>query len=225
MSLSLTRKVASEGENMKTYNIPEVVKGIIFDIDGTLYTSDEYVFEQVDVQVRHFAKLKSISVETARKMVEEYKSKWAENHNGEKISLAKTMAAFGIPVAESILWRKKLIKPEKFLHRDEKLVKTIESLKSKYKIICVTNNPVFTARKTLEAIGISEFFPEIIGLDSTGLSKPHYLPFSMALQKMGVEAKNCVAVGDRFNIDIELPVKMGMGGILVDGVEDVYLFN
>lgn len=210
---------------MKTYNIPEVVKGIIFDIDGTLYTSDEYVFEQVDVQVRHFAKLKSISVETARKMVEEYKSKWAENHNGEKISLAKTMAAFGIPVAESILWRKKLIKPEKFLHRDEKLVKTIESLKSKYKIICVTNNPVFTARKTLEAIGISDFFPEIIGLDSTGLSKPHYLPFSMALQKMGVEAKNCVAVGDRFNIDIELPVKMGMGGILVDGVEDVYLFN
>ena len=210
---------------MKTYNIPEVVKGIIFDIDGTLYTSDEYVFEQVDVQVRHFAKLKSISVETARKMVEEYKAKWAETHNGEKISLAKTMAAFGIPVAESILWRKKLIKPEKFLHRDEKLVKTIESLKSKYKIICVTNNPVFTARKTLEAIGISEFFPEIIGLDSTGLSKPHYLPFSMALQKMGVEAKNCVAVGDRFNIDIELPVKMGMGGILVDGVEDVYLFN
>ena len=210
---------------MKTYNIPEVVKGIIFDIDGTLYTSDEYVFEQVDVQVRHFAKLKSISVENARKMVEEYKAKWAENHNGEKISLAKTMAAFGIPVAESILWRKKLIKPEKFLHRDEKLVKTIESLKSKYKIICVTNNPVFTARKTLEAIGISDFFPEIIGLDSTGLSKPHYLPFSMALQKMGVEAKNCVAVGDRFNIDIELPVKMGMGGILVDGVEDVYLFN
>ena len=210
---------------MKIYNIPKDVKGIIFDIDGTLYTSEEYVFEQVDVQVRHFAKLKSISVETARKMVEEYKAKWAETHNGEKISLAKTMAAFGIPVAESIQWRKNLIKPEKFLSRDEKLVKTLENLKSKYKIICVTNNPVFTARKTLEAIGVSEFFPEIIGLDTTGLSKPHYLPFSMALEKLGLNAKNCVAVGDRFNIDIELPVKMGMGGILVDGVEDVYLFN
>ena len=120
---------------MKIYNIPKDVKGIIFDIDGTLYTSEEYVFEQVDVQVRHFAKLKSISVETARKMVEEYKAKWAETHNGEKISLAKTMAAFGIPVAESIQWRKNLIKPEKFLSRDEKLVKTLENLKSKYKII------------------------------------------------------------------------------------------
>ena len=210
---------------MKTYNIPKDVKGIIFDIDGTLYTSEEYVFEQVDVQVRHFAKLKSISVEAARKMVEDYKAKWAETHNGEKISLAKTMAAFGISVAESIQWRKTLIKPEMFLSRDEKLVKTLENLKSKYKIICVTNNPVFTARKTLEAIGVSEFFPEIIGLDTTGLSKPHYLPFSMALEKLGLNAKNCVAVGDRFNIDIELPVKMGMGGILVDGVEEVYLIQ
>ena len=207
---------------MKIYNIPKKVKGIIFDIDGTLYTSVKYVFEQVDVQVRYFAKLKNISETEARNMVSTSKKKWAENHNGEKISLAKTMQSFGISVAESIEWRKKLIKPELFLQRDEKLIKLISNLKSKYKIICVTNNPIFTARKTLEAIGVSEFFPEIIGLDTTGLSKPHYLPFSMALEKLGLEAKECVAVGDRFNIDVELPLKMGMGGILVDGVEDVY---
>ena len=135
---------------------------------------------------------------------------------------AKTMAAFGIPVAESIQWRKMLIKPENFLSYDEKLVKTLSDLQSKYKIISVTNNPVSTARKTLQALGVSEFFPEIIGLDSTGLSKPHYLPFSMALEKLGLEAKDCVAVGDRFNIDVELPLKMGMGGVLVEGVEEVY---
>ena len=209
-------------ENMKTYNIPKNVKGIIFDIDGTLYTNVKYVFEQVDVQVRYYARLKNISVEEARNKVASYKKQWAENHNGEKISLAKTMAAFGIPVAESIQWRKMLIKPEDFLSYDEKLVKTLSDLQSKYKIISVTNNPVSTARKTLQALGVSEFFPEIIGLDSTGLSKPHYLPFSMALEKLGLEAKDCVAVGDRFNIDVELPLKMGMGGVLVTGVEEVY---
>ena len=186
---------------MKTYNIPKNVKGIIFDIDGTLYTNVKYVFEQVDVQVRYYARLKNISVEEARNKVATYKKQWAENHNGEKISLAKTMAAFGIPVAESIQWRKILIKPEDFLTYDEKLVKTLSDLQS---------------------LGVSKFFPEIIGLDSTGLSKPHYLPFSMALEKLGLEAKDCVAVGDRFNIDVEFPLKMGMGGVLVDGVEDVY---
>ena len=44
----------------------------------------------------------------------------------------------------------------------------------------------------------------------------------MALEKLGLEAKDCVSVGDRFNIDVELPLKMGMGGVLVEGVEDVY---
>ena len=44
----------------------------------------------------------------------------------------------------------------------------------------------------------------------------------MALEKLGLEAKDCVAVGDRFNIDVELPLKMGMGGVLVEGVEEVY---
>jgi phosphoglycolate phosphatase/putative hydrolase of the HAD superfamily len=29
-------------------------------------------------------------------------------------------------------------------------------------------------------------------------------------------------VGDRYDIDIDLPLKLGMGGILVDGVKDVY---
>ena len=47
----------------------------------------------------------------------------------------------------------------------------------------------------------------------------------MALEKLGLEAKDCVAVGDRFNIDVELPLKMGMGGVLVEGVEDVYNLN
>lgn len=207
---------------MKTYNIPKNVKGIIFDIDGTLYTNLKYVFEQVDVQIRYFAKLRNLTLEEARNKVSVYKKKWAENHNGEKISLAKTMTAFGIPVSESIQWRKTLIKPENFLSYDEKLIRTIEKLKQKFKIICVTNNPVFTARKTLEAIGVSDFFPEIIGLDTTELSKPHYLPFSLALEKLDIEAKNCVAIGDRYNIDVELPLRMGMGGILVNGVEEVY---
>jgi phosphoglycolate phosphatase/putative hydrolase of the HAD superfamily len=29
-------------------------------------------------------------------------------------------------------------------------------------------------------------------------------------------------VGDRYDIDIALPLQLGMGGVLVDGVSDVY---
>ena len=34
---------------MKLYSIPRKIKTFIFDIDGTLYTSPEFVAEQVDV--------------------------------------------------------------------------------------------------------------------------------------------------------------------------------
>ncbi len=89
-------------------------------------------------------------------------------------------------------------------------------------MICVTNNPVLPARKTLDALGISEFIPEIIGLDTCGVSKPNKKPFLLAAEKTGVPVCDCLAVGDRYDIDIALPLEMGMGGILVNGVEDVY---
>jgi phosphoglycolate phosphatase/putative hydrolase of the HAD superfamily len=38
----------------------------------------------------------------------------------------------------------------------------------------------------------------------------------------GAMPETCVSVGDRYDIDIALPLELGMGGILVDGVEDVY---
>jgi len=43
-----------------------------------------------------------------------------------------------------------------------------------------------------------------------------------AARLCGVSQEKCVSVGDRFDIDIALPLELGMGGILVDGVEDVY---
>ena len=31
-----------------------------------------------------------------------------------------------------------------------------------------------------------------------------------------------IAIGDRFDLDVQLPLQMGMGGIEVSGVEDLY---
>ena len=84
------------------------------------------------------------------------------------------------------------------------------------------------ARKTLDAIGISDFFPEIVGLDTCLKSKPAVEPFQTAVDRLSksvgeeIKAENCLAVGDRYDMDIALPLEMGMGGIWVSGVEEVY---
>lgn len=210
---------------MKTYKIPERLKTIIFDIDSTLYTCPSYAFEQVDCQVRHFAELRGISHEEGRKLVADFRKKWADEHEGQKISLGNLLTYFEIPIETSIQWRKELLEPADFLSKNEKLIEVLSELKNKYNLICVTNNPVLPARKTLEAIGISQFFPEIIGLDTCHVSKPHEKPFLLAAEKTNAEPEECLSIGDRYDIDLALPLKLGMGGILVSGVEDLYTLN
>lgn len=235
---------------MQIYNLPKAVKGIIFDIDSTLYTCPKYVFEQVDIQVRHFAHLRGMSEDTARTVIGKWRKEWSGSHGGRKISLGNTLLNFGISIAESIEWRKTLLKPALYLHKDYKMRACLTSLKKRFNIICVTNNPLLPAQKTLEAIGIDDLFINtgcikthayqcadsrasahvrerlgIIALDTCCVSKPAREPFEMALDAMGIRAAECVSVGDRYDIDISLPLEMGMGGILVGGAADVLLLG
>ena len=213
---------------MKIYKIPTDLKAFIFDIDSTLYTNPAYAFEQVDCQVRQFAKERGITADEARKMVADYRKQFAAEHNGSKVSLGNTLLAFGVPISQSVQWRRELLEPSDFLGRDNKLIETLAILQEKYQLICVTNNPVLPARKTLDAIGVSDFFPQIVGLDTCLKSKPAIEPFQTAVEwlskssKEEIKAENCLAVGDRYDMDIALPLEMGMGGILISGVEEVY---
>lgn len=210
---------------MKIHKIPQTIQTLIFDIDSTLYTNSAYAYEQVDCQVREFAKLKNMTSDEARKLVFDFRKNFAKENNGKKISLGNLLTNFGIPIEQSVQWRNDLMRPEDFLVRDEKLICELQILSKKYKLICVTNNPVKPARKTLEVIGISDFFEHIVGLDTCYKSKPAREPFEKALELTKTVAENAIAIGDRYDLDIELPLRMGMGGIEVSGVEDVYGLN
>lgn len=207
---------------MQIFNLAQKPRALFFDIDSTLYTNAEYAFEQVDVQIRHFAKLRGISANDARKLISDYRDTWAKNHNGEKISLGNTLCAFGVPIAQSIEWRKNLIKPEDFLCKDEKLIQTLTTLAPHFKMIAVTNNPVLPATKTLQTLGVDKFFLRVIGLDTCGVSKPAKEPYLLASKIANVEPCECVSIGDRFDIDLKVPISLGMGAILVSSVQDVY---
>ena len=79
---------------MQTYNLPSNPKVLIFDIDMTLYTCPEYAHEQIDCQIRHWAKLNGYSVDGARNMIADFRRKWAADHNGQKISLGNLFTSF-----------------------------------------------------------------------------------------------------------------------------------
>ena len=39
---------------------------------------------------------------------------------------------------------------------------------------------------------------------------------------MNTTPEKCISVGDRYDMDISLPLELGMSGILVSSVNDVY---
>lgn len=213
---------------MNIYKIPGSLKTLIFDIDSTLYTNEAYAFEQIDCQLREFARERNMPIADVRKMIADYRKDWSLKHDGKKISLGNTLTAFDVPIEKSVQWRRELMRPEDYLTKDETLIGILKELSKKYKLICVTNNPVAPAWKTLEALGIEQFFIDqdgkqlVVGLDTCYKSKPAREPFLTACEWTHSKPEECLSIGDRYDLDISLPLELGMGGILVTGVKNVY---
>jgi len=206
---------------MQVIALPSLIRGIVFDIDGTLYDRPEYARSQVSVLVERLAERRGETVEETWRAVEAWRDEHQARH-GVRQSIGNTFVGFGIPIEESVRWREELIHPEQYLTRDERLRETMIDLNGRYRLLALTNNPVLVGRRTLEVLGIDDLLHDVIGLDSTGKSKPDTAPFIAASERLGMPPAELVSVGDRHDVDIAPALKVGMGAILVRDVRDVY---
>lgn len=87
-------------------------------------------------------------------------------------------------------------------------------------MVLLTNNPTSIGRRSLQTLGLEDCFDGVVGLETTFKSKPSPEPFREALGVLGLKATETVSIGDRYPVDIEIPLSLGMGGILVEGVDD-----
>jgi HAD superfamily hydrolase (TIGR01549 family) len=209
---------------MKIFALPaeKTNPAVFFDMDCTLYTHDEYAQSQIDLPVMRLAQMRGKSFEQMKSEVAEYRKTWADTHNGESVSLGNIFLSFGISIKDMVRMREELYRPEDYLTEDKQLRLTLTRLASRYKLALVTNNPVSVAVRTLSILGVNDIIGKIVGLDTCYLSKPDKEIYLKAAQLCGVSPKQCISVGDRYDIDLAVPLELGMGGILVDGVKDVY---
>jgi len=191
-------------------------------MDLTLYSHPEYGQYQIDVLVEKLGKSRGLSLAEMKGELEEAGKAWALAHNGRKPCLTEIFCEYGIGMEENVGWREESFEPDRFLSHDDILLEALGKLSKYFVLGVVTNNPVLVARKTLAALGVKDCFSVLVGLDTCMKSKPDkglFLKFS-ELSKCPPET--CVSIGDRYDIDLSVPLEMGMGGILVDGVDDVY---
>jgi len=209
---------------MKVYKLPSEFTNpaLLFDMDNTLYTHDEYAKTQIDLPVKCLAEKKGKTFEQMNDEVIQYRKKWAQDHNGQAVSLSNTFLALGVSIEENIRWRDECFRPEDYLAPDAQLRCVLQVLASRFNLAVVTNNTVSVAARTLSVLGVGDVLQKIVGLDTVKASKPDKVHFLKAAELCGTPVEQCISIGDRYDIDIALPLEMGMGGILVDNVEDVY---
>jgi phosphoglycolate phosphatase/putative hydrolase of the HAD superfamily len=207
---------------MKVYRIPPNPRALIFDMDLTLYSSPEYGKAQVDNLIALFGKKQGKAFSAVNRDIEEARKALALAQGGKEPGLSGVLLSLGVTMEENIRWREAACEPEKYLGPDSRLRETLKELSRFFALGVVTNNPALVAERTLACLGVADCFGAAAGLDTCMVPKPHRLPFERMAEALNVPPESCISIGDRYDIDIALPLEMGMGGILVDGVGDVY---
>ena len=208
-------------------SLPDKFSALIFDMDGTLYTHKGYFEWQESSQVARLASHLGIQEEEAAAMMA--KEREARRAAGlPKTSMANLFLGLGrsrgfpIDMTTIIRWREEEIRPAEWLKADPKLREALTVLASRFRLCLLTNNPRSVGMESLTALGVASLFAFVIGLDDSLESKPSPAPFLKACAILGLAPSACVSIGDRMDVDIEPALALGMGGILVEGVEDVY---
>jgi len=206
---------------MKVVAVVEAPRALVFDLDNTLYTNPAYAAFQEEALVERLGRELGLGTAGAEARIADLRAERARAGLGAT-SLGRLFAALGIDIATSVRWREECFEPSEWLARDGRLDRALAELSEGFTLALVTNNPRLVGEKSLAALGVRPRFAVLVGLDDTFAGKPAAEPFALAAERLGMPSSSCVSIGDRFDVDLAPAMELGMGGILVDGVEDVY---
>lgn len=173
------------------------IKGVGFDLDGTLVNSLPGLANAVD------ATLQSVGLPTAG---EERVSHWIGNGATLLIQRALIWAGGEAPTESDVNRLRQVF--------DAHYAQTIESGSQLYPNVLttldilqqhaipmalVTNKPSPFVAPLLEQLGINHYFNTLIGADDVVVKKPHPAPIYLVLGQLGLRAEEFLFVGDSRN--------------------------
>lgn len=198
-----------------------MIKAIIFDLDGTLYTSDEIRKQFATAAYYTLAKAQRIPLEHAKELIEARRTE-LEADSGFPAPYSLTLRSFNITINT---WHKENIEfldPRCYLQKDDKLKHSLKELKEHFCLAIMTNNNKVQAERVLEALELIELFDKIYTYNSFEILKPDPVFFKKTAAGLGVEPDACLFVGDRYDVDLQPAKEIGMQILEVKGPEGIY---
>ncbi|MBK5275258.1 MAG: HAD family hydrolase [Desulfuromonadales bacterium] len=196
------------------------IRGIIFDLDGTLYESDVYAAEIQDAAAAYIAGLKGISTaQAARQIADTRRDLKAEG--GVVVTLSSVCTHLGGTSRDLHAFFAGHLHPEAFLARDERVVSLMTRLAQQLPLYLFTNNNRLLTNRIIDLLGLNGLFRHIYTIDDDWIAKPDEGLLDLILAESGLEPSQALFVGDRYDIDLRLPEQRGCPVYLSQSVEQL----
>jgi len=196
--------------------MPPSIKYILFDLDGTLYSSSWGLEQKVSSRVNDYiASYLSLSREDAWTL---RKERIIAGKYGTTLEWLRAEKGFPDANLEEYF---ACIHPEteaEALPPDPALRAFLLSLVSRnIPLGILTNSPLEHAQRILQKIGVADLFPSIFDIRKNGLKgKPNADVYRRVLKELGVEAPSCLLVEDDVLRYIESYLAIGGTGVYLD---------
>jgi len=186
-------------------------RGILFDLDNTLYPREKGVFPSINERISDFVRLSTRAengaVETLRR---DYREKYGTTLGG-------LMRHHAVDPDEYLEYVHD-IPVERMLARDDSLASFLESIDLPMAIL--TNGSMRHARRVLDILGVSQYFDGVCDLAATNyLGKPHPEAFLAAAALLKVPLQETVFIDD-LPVNVQAAGSFGSLTIHVNGKGD-----
>ncbi|MDD5287488.1 MAG: HAD family hydrolase, partial [Desulfuromonadaceae bacterium] len=129
------------------------IRGIVFDLDGTLYVCESFALLIQDAATAYIAAIKGISQPEAGLLMDGTRRRLAEE-SGTAQTLSAVCVELGGSVMELHLFFEKKLRPEACLVRDERVILLLTRLSEEFPLYIYTNNNRAVTTRIINYLGL-----------------------------------------------------------------------
>ena len=194
------------------------IKGIVFDLDGTLYVCDRFAAEIQAGAAAYIAGVKGITQAEAGELMAATRLRLAEE-SGTVQTISAVCRELGGSVQELHRHFERTLRPETYLVRDERVIRLLERLAGQYSLYIYTNNNRVLATRIIDYLGLDRVLSGIFTIDDSWLGKPDEGMVRRVLDEIGLAPNETLFVGDRYDVDLRVPEQLGCPVYLSQNLE------
>lgn len=184
---------------------PAGVRAIVFDLDGTLY-QDERMGRQVNrAACNYIAELRGVSVDQADVMLREARYRLP----GIDGTLSRAVITLGGNLKGMHERLSRDVQPAGILAVDPRVPELLEKLATRFEVHIYTNNNRELSARIMNEIGVGGMFGKVFTIEDYWRPKPDKDALLGILAAIGKRPEETLFVGDRYEVDLALPLSLG----------------